>query len=70
MANSHNYPYVTFFKKRIKNLGKPDRWGWATGDCPFCGEPGAFRANLKNGKWLCFPETKGQQSQSVRPMMN
>jgi len=68
MVNSHNYPYLTFFQNRIKNLGEPDRWGWATGDCPFCGEPRAFRANLKNGRWLCFPETKGRASWSAPPI--
>ena len=70
IADAHIYPYFTFFKKRIKNLGEPDKDGWAIGDCPFCGESGAFRANLRNGRWLCFPETKGRESQSPPPTMN
>ena len=69
-VDAHNYPYFTFFNKRIKNLGKPDVDGWAVGDCPFCGESGAFRANLKNGRWLCFPEAKGRQNRSALSMMS
>lgn len=50
------YPYKSLFKKYIADLGEPDKDGWATGTCPFCGDPGTFRVNLKSGRWACFPD--------------
>ncbi len=51
----HLYPYASLFKRYVSDLGQPDQNGWATGSCPYCGEPGTFRANLKSGRWTCLP---------------
>jgi len=49
------YPYKTLFKKYVFDLCEPDEDGWAAGTCPFCGDPGTFRVNLKSGRWVCLP---------------
>lgn len=60
MVDAHEHPYITFFKKYVQNLGEPDENGWATGDCPHCGESGTFQVNLKTGYWTCFPKPSEQ----------
>jgi hypothetical protein len=67
---NHRYPYLTLFKKYIRNLGRADENGWAIGDCPFCGEPGTFQVNLKTGRWVCFPTPDKGNSQLPRQLMN
>lgn len=54
MTKQH-YPYKSLFKKYVVDLGEPDTAGWAIGTCPYCGDPGTFRANLKSGHWACLP---------------
>ena len=44
------------FRKVAPDLGEPDSDGWAPATCPYCKRPGAFRANLKTGEWLCLPD--------------
>ena len=51
----HRYPYKSLFKKYVSDLGEPDADGWATGTCPYCGDQGTFRVNLKSGRWTCLP---------------
>ncbi len=53
--DSHRYPYASLFKKLIPDLSHPDPEGWATGSCPYCGDPETFRVNLKSGRWTCVP---------------
>ena len=53
--DSHRYPYTALFKKLVPDLGHPDPEGWATGSCPYCGDPETFRVNLKSGRWTCLP---------------
>ena len=51
----HCYPYASLLKKLVPDLSHPDPEGWATGSCPYCGDPQAFRVNLKSGRWTCVP---------------
>lgn len=51
----HRYPYASLFKKLVPDLTLPDSEGWATGSCPYCGDPETFRVNLKSGRWTCIP---------------
>ncbi len=51
----HYYPYASLFKKLVPDLGHPDPEWWATGSCPYCGDPETFRVNLKSGRWTCVP---------------
>src|SRR5687767_14912477 len=43
------------FREVVPDLSPPDLAGWASGTCPYCKVTGAFRANLKSGRWLCLP---------------
>jgi hypothetical protein len=54
---TRDLPYAVLFQEIVPNLNEPDEDGWATGDCPYCGDIGSFRANLKTGRWLCLPPT-------------
>ena len=53
--NEHAFPYQALFKKYVPDLSAPDQNGWASGTCPYCGEPETFRVNLKSGRWICLP---------------
>jgi hypothetical protein len=55
MASSSQHAFETFFKTLVPDLGAPDLEGWSSGTCPYCGEAGAFRANLRTGRWTCAP---------------
>jgi hypothetical protein len=56
--NEHNLPYWSLFQKQVPDLCTPDADGWASGSCPFCGEAGTFRVNLRSGRWVCLPDSK------------
>jgi hypothetical protein len=51
----HRYPYASLFQTLVPDLCHPDPEGWATGSCPYCGDPKTFRVNLKSGRWTCVP---------------
>jgi len=58
--DAHTYPYLTLFQHYVPDLGPPDKHGWASGSCPFCGDLNTFRVNLHTGRWVCLP-TPGQK---------
>jgi hypothetical protein len=53
--NDRSYPFLVLFKGYIPDLSCPDKDGWATGTCPYCGDPDTFRVNLRTGHWVCLP---------------
>jgi hypothetical protein len=55
-VESSTYPFAGLFRKQVPDLSSPDPEGWSSGTCPYCGLPGAFRANIFTGKWACLPE--------------
>jgi hypothetical protein len=55
MASWSQDAFGTFFKKLVPDLGTPDLEGWSSGTCPYCGQAGSFRANLRTGRWTCAP---------------
>jgi len=57
-----NFPHKSLFQKYVCDLGEPDENGWATGTCPFCGDSGTFRVNLKFGGWVCLPAPTSKPS--------
>ena len=64
---AHRLPYWTLFATTIPNLGPPDLDGWATGDCPYCGDPGTFRVNLATGRWTCLPPVTPSADNGMAP---
>lgn len=64
--DKHKFPYWTLFKSQVPDLSEPDSEGWATGLCPYCGEPDTFRVNLKSGRWVCLPKPP-QMNQGASP---
>ena len=75
--DQHTHPYLSLFKKYVPDLSPPDSEGWASGRCPFCGEPDTFQVNLKSGRWVCLPtpvphhsiRKEAATSRSERPSM-
>jgi len=65
--DKHTYPYWTLFKSQIPDLGTPDSEGWASGSCPYCGDPGTFRVNLKSGRWVCLPRSTKPKANEIAP---
>ena len=63
----HRYPYASLFKTLVPDLGHPDPDGWATGSCPYCGDPKTFRVNLKSGRWTCVPPPPPRHPPIHRP---
>jgi len=57
------------FIEVVPDLGEPDPFGWATGQCPYCKVPGAFRANIRTGAWLCLPPLEVSDT-SVEPVQH
>ena len=53
--DQHRFPYLTLFRKYVPDLSAPDGDGWASGSCPYCGDPNTFRVNLRSGRWVCLP---------------
>ncbi len=49
------YPFASLFQRYVPDLSRPDAEGWASGSCPFCGDPDTFRVNLRSGHWVCLP---------------
>lgn len=47
--------FATLFRRVVSDLTPADAAGWASGTCPYCRTPGAFRVNLATGKWVCLP---------------
>lgn len=56
--DEQRYPFYSLFQQHIQNLSEPDLSGWASGDCPYCGDPDTFRVNLRTGKWVCLPNSE------------
>jgi hypothetical protein len=65
--DEHTYPYWNLFKSQIADLSDPDAEGWASGSCPYCGDPDTFRVNLKSGRWVCLPKPSIKKEVDTTP---
>ena len=63
--NQHHFPYQKFFQRHVPDLGSPNDDGWATGSCPYCGDPGTFHVNLKTGHWTCLPMPPNREERAL-----
>jgi DNA primase len=49
-------PARTFYERELEKLSRPDRKGWAMGNCPFhkCRSGRSFSVSLEHGGFRCF----------------